>query len=127
MLESLPTQKSIKSELNPEIEEQNNKEGVLIISLICFICLTVYTYSNGMYKYISVMFKINDSTINAYYSISTILNLSGNFFAPYLWQNYPVVYSVIFLFVCNFSNLLLILSSQFNPYNFLYTIWIGRL
>ena len=56
-----------------------------MISLVCFILLTVYTYSIGMFKYIAIMFKLEDSTITFYYSISTIFNVTGNFLAPYLW------------------------------------------
>ena len=73
--------------------------------------LTVYAYSSAMYKYIAIMFRLQDSTITFYYSISTIFNLSGNFLAPYLWEKLPVVYSLLFLMSCNYMSLFVIISA----------------
>ena len=84
---------------------------MLVISLVCFILLTVYTYSIGMFKYIAIMFKLEDSTITLYYSLSTIFNVSGNFLAPYLWNKFPVIFCVLFLISCNFIALFIVLSS----------------
>lgn len=47
--------------------------------------LTVYTYCIGMYKYIALVFKLEDLKITFYYSLSTIFNVSGNFLAPSIW------------------------------------------
>ena len=73
--------------------------------------LTVCAYSSAMYKYIAIMFRLQDSTIIFYYSISTIFNLSGNFLAPYLWEKLPVVYSLLFLMSCNYMSLFVIISA----------------